>query len=97
MSQFDYYLRPDGWGYLLDCQSEAMEHFDNRFVVPLIPRGLGPEPARILNPVFIIAGEPLVMTTQFASAIPITELGDLAGSLADYRYDILNALDFLIS
>jgi toxin CcdB len=37
------------------------------------------------------------MATQLASAVDVEDLGPKIGSLADQRYDILNALDVLLT
>ena len=97
MSQFDLYRRASGDGYWLDCQTDLMAGFDSRFVVPLVPVDLAPAAARHLNPLFRIADQDFVMLTQFAGTIPSNELAVASGSLAGYRYEILKALDFLIT
>lgn len=98
MAQFDYYPMPDGAGFWVDCQTELMENFTTRFVVPLVPREEAPQPsAAQLNPRFDIAGRSYELLTQFAGAIPPDELAQRSGSLEHERYAILNALDFLIT
>ena len=44
-----------------------------------------------------IGGKQYVLLTQLAGPAPIAELPKPAGSLADFRYEILNAFDFLIT
>ena len=95
MAQHDVYLNAHG-EYLLDCQSDFLEDFNTRFVVPLIGRNDAPTVARRLNPVFEIDGRELVMVTQFASSIAADELKERVASLHQHRYDITNALDALI-
>ena len=97
MAQFDYFKMTTGEGYWVDCQTETMAHFETRFVVPLLPLPLAPTPAAHLNPVFDVAGEAHSLVTQFAGAIPVSELRGSVGSLDDDRYRITNALDFLIT
>ena len=98
MAQFKYYRRPDAPGFWLDCQTELMESYQTRFVVPLVPSEVAPQPsAAQLNPRFEIGGRSFELLTQFAGTIPADELEQLAGSLEHERYAILNALDFLIS
>ncbi|MFZ1366275.1 CcdB family protein, partial [Sphingorhabdus sp.] len=36
MARFDVYLTADGQQYLLDCQSDWLDHFNTRFMVPLV-------------------------------------------------------------
>jgi toxin CcdB len=88
---------PGGGGYWLDCQSDLMESYTTRFVIPLVPIAQAPRPsAARLNPSFDIAGQRYSLLTQFAGSIPGAEIGSAAGSLAGERYAILNAIDVLI-
>jgi toxin CcdB len=95
MAQHDVYRTSRG-EYLLDCQSDFLDHFNTRFVVPLIDPEHAPKIARRLNPSFIVAGKSFVMYTQFASSVPADELKNCVASLEHYRYEITNALDTLI-
>lgn len=98
MAQFDYYAMPDKAGFWLDCQTPLMRDYDTRFVVPLVPSEQAPQPrAAQLNPRFEIKGQNHELLTQFSGTIPASELERRAGSLEHHRYEILNALDFLIS
>ena len=97
MAQFDVHARSGAPGLLLDCQADLLSTLNTRFVVPLLPRIIAPKPADRLNPVFTVAGEEVVMLTQFAAAVRTNELGERITSLADERYAITNALDLLIS
>jgi toxin CcdB len=97
MAKFDVYPLPQGRGYLLDCQADLLSDLNTRFVVPLLPMDDAPKPAARLNPVFEIAGEPHVMVTQFASAVPISELKARSLSLAEHDLVIGNAIDMLFS
>jgi toxin CcdB len=98
MAQFDFYAMPDHSGFWVDCQTELMESYQTRLVVPLVPSEEAPKPnAAQLNPKFEIGGRAYELLTQFAGVIPHDELGQRVGSLENQRYAILNALDFLIS
>lgn len=97
MAKFDVFRRRAGDGYLLDCQADLLSQLNTRFVVPLLPAREAPTPAARLNPVFELEGESHVMMTQFAAAVPVTELGERIVSLSDRDIDIINALDMLIS
>ena len=98
MAQFDYYAFADGHGFWIDCQTEPMERYDSRFVVPLVPEMLAPQPgAARLNPRIEFGGDVFVLLAQFAGTLPRAELGRASGSLEHERYAIMNALDFLIS
>ncbi len=96
MAQFDYYTIADGPGFWLDCQTDLMGDYQSRFVIPLLPLDVAPTPARGLNPLFEIEGEPHSLVTQFAGAIPSSSLRQIVGSFEAQRYRITNAIDFLI-
>jgi toxin CcdB len=97
MAKFDVYPMSQGGGYLLDCQADLLNDLNTRLVVPLLPSDAAPKPAARLNPVFEIRGEPHVMVTQFAAAVPVSELSTRTMSLAEHDLAIGNALDMLVS
>ena len=96
MAQFDVHRSRNGNDLLLDCQSDLLDHFDTRFVIPLIHAQAAQKLSR-LHPIFEIDGEHHMMATQLASAVDAKELGLCIASLADRRYDILNAVDMLLT
>ncbi|MFH7326769.1 CcdB family protein [Desulfurivibrio sp. C05AmB] len=96
MARFDVCKNPDGEGFLLDIQADLLSHLNSRVVVPLLPAAIAPQPARILNPCFTIAGESLVMSTQFMAAVPANILRTPIASLQAERDAIVAAVDFLM-
>lgn len=94
MSRYDAYPNPSGRGYLLDVQADILQPLNTRAVVPLLPLGEAPKPAKALNPVFDIGGEPYAMVTQYIAAVPDRELQNPACSLSQRRDDIVAAIDF---
>ena len=96
MAQFDVHESRLGEELLLDCQSDLLDHFDTRLVIPLVPTQTAQMLPR-LHPTFEIEGAQHILATQLASAVSVEELGPCVISLADRRYDILNALDVLIT
>ena len=97
MTQFAVHRLASRPNLVLDCQTDLLSHIDSRFVVPLVPRGEAPPPARPLNPVFEIAAGEYVMLTQSAAAVRRRDLGEQVASLADRHREITNALDFLLT
>lgn len=97
MARFDVYRSRVSDGYLLDCQADLLSSLNTRLVVPLLPEGSIPQFDRRLNLVMTIDGEPFVMVTQAAVAVPVAQLGKLAGSLAREDFTITAALDMLLS
>ncbi|TVP80534.1 CcdB family protein [Thioalkalivibrio sp.] len=96
MARLDVYANPDGAGLLVDVQADLLSHLNTRLVVPLLPQSIAPMPAKTLNPCFNVAGETVVMITQFMAAVPTAILRDPVTSLRPHRDEITAALDFLI-
>lgn len=97
MARFDVYKNPEGEGCLLDVQADLLGHLNTRMVVPLLPASIAPQPAQPLNPSFTIAGETLVMATQFMAAVPATLLRPpVIMSLQPQHDAIIAAVDFLM-
>jgi toxin CcdB len=97
MARFDVYRLKSGKAYVIDCQADVLSHLKTRFVVPLMPLEHAPRQAERLNPRFDVEGRPVVMLTQFASAVACAELGDQVMSLAQHDHAIMNALDMLLT
>ncbi len=95
MARFDVYRLRDG-SLVVDCQADFLRDIGTRFVLPLLPRGEGPEPNARINPEFDIEGERLVLVAQLAATIRTTELRARVTSLADEEYRITGAIDVLI-
>jgi toxin CcdB len=97
MAKYDVFRRRSGDGFLLDCQADLLSQLNTCFVVPLLPVRAAPKPAARLNPIFELEDRSYAMMTQFAAAVPATELGERVASLRDRNTVIINALDMLIS
>ncbi|MDE1145944.1 MAG: CcdB family protein [Azospirillaceae bacterium] len=98
MAQLDLYRVAGEPGYALEVQADLLKGLATAAVVPLWPRKISPRALDRLNPIFVIDGDDHVMVTQFIATIPRKELGPIVGSLSRaYYFDIINALDMLIS
>jgi toxin CcdB len=95
MARLDVYRMADG--FALDCQAEIHRQLNTRFVVPMRLEADGYPVKAGLNPIFDLNGYKLVMITEFASAVFVSELGEHIGSLDHYNPQIIQALDLLIS
>jgi toxin CcdB len=95
MARFDIYRGASGKGYLLDCQSDWLDEFGTRVVVPLMPITNVKTVSR-LNPVFEIDGQSHIMSTHLIFAAPLERLGQSVGSLEQQHFEIIAALDTLI-
>jgi toxin CcdB len=63
--------------YLLDVQSDLLEVFDVRVVVPLFRASGFARPIRRLNPRFRIEGVAVNMVTQFIAGTSVRNLGEV--------------------
>lgn len=97
MARFDIYRSRISDGFLLDCQADVLAALNTRLVVPLLPEGRIPQFDRRLNPIVMIEGKSFAMITQAAVSVPISQLGEPAGSLADHGFTITAALDMLLT
>jgi toxin CcdB len=95
MARFSVFRNAGAQGYLLDVQANILEHLNTRMVVPLLPLSMAPTPAKGLNPVFNVAGEQMVMMTQFMAAVPTSLLKLPESNLEFSRNEITAALDLL--
>ena len=94
MAQFDVFRLSDG-SLVVDCQSDLVDGYKTRLVAPLIEAESGMVTMPRLHPRFTVAGNDVVMVTQFATAIRTDDLRVRIDSLAQERLRIIGALDVL--
>ncbi|MEA2019089.1 MAG: CcdB family protein [Campylobacterota bacterium] len=99
MAQFDIYTNPNiktnkEIPYLLDIQHDILKSVSTRVVVPLV---IDMKPAKYLNPQFTINNVVVTMSTAELSAIHKNNIGIKVLSLAEYRAEIIGAVDFLVT
>lgn len=95
MGRFDVYQMKGG--FALDCQADIHRQLKTRFVVPMRLSTDGYPAKSRLNPSFKLGDIELVMITEFASTVFVSELGERIGSLDQHHPEIIEALDLLIS
>ena len=96
MARFDIYKGANTRGLLLDIQSDLLDEFGSRVVVPLLPAEDMQSVSR-LHPIFVINDETYIMSTHLIFAIPLNRLGPKIGSLAQEDLVITSAVDKLFS
>lgn len=102
MAQFDLYANPSretsgAVPYLLDLQSDLLGPLATRVVAPLFWAESAGPPAKTLMPRFEIDGQTVVMSTPELAGVSHGELGLRVGTLAEYRDEIIAALDMLFT
>ena len=96
MAQVDVY-RIDGYGLVVDCQSDLLDEMGSRVVAPLRdPEDPSVSKSR-LNPLVMLDGMSYRVGTQFLRAVYRRQLGSSVGSLRIHDYEIKRAIDFLIN
>ena len=96
MARLDVYKSGNARGLLLDIQSDLLDEFGSRVVVPLLPAEDMQSVSR-LHPVFVINDERYIMSTHLIFAIPVDRLGAKIASLAQEDLVITSAVDKLLS
>ena len=98
MARFDIHRSKDGGArYLLDVQSELLDHLRTRVVIPLLPPDAVPPDMRDLHPRLFVDGAELLAATQLLSAVRRQDLGPVIANAADQRDTITRALDLLLT
>lgn len=103
MSQFTLYENENknskkAYPYFVDVQSDLLEELNSRLVIPLsMYKTLNNTNATKLCPVFKIKKESFVLLTHQMTSVPKSILKKEAGSLETSRYEILGAVDLLLS
>ncbi|MBE1204760.1 CcdB family protein [Aminobacter carboxidus] len=95
MARYDVFVGPYEGSYLLDVQSDLLDHLKSRVVVPLLPAADVPPPVRRLNPSFEIGDDNVVMATHLVGAVALSELGAKLANLGQHHDQVVAALDML--
>jgi toxin CcdB len=102
MAQFDVFENPNqetnqAVPYLLDVQADLLDDLSTRVVVPLVAASAMGKAVKHLNPEFKIRNATVFMSTAELAGVPVSYMGEKAGSLKDQRQEIIAALDFLFT
>ncbi len=103
MAQYDVYKNPSKtsrkhYPYLLDIQSSYISDIATRIVIPLgLSSAFKNEVMNGLTPEITYEDKALLILTPQISSMPENLLKEPIGSLAHFREQILNAIDFAIS
>jgi toxin CcdB len=102
MARFDVYMHPDAvlrkkTPYLLDIQNSHIDRLATRVVLPMRSAELFDQRMSRLNPLFEIAGKPVVLDTAAIAAFPAAELKKpvLSLGVGAQSQAIVDALDVL--
>jgi toxin CcdB len=96
MARFDVYVVAAGT-LLVDVQTDYLDLLRTRLVIPLLAISDAPIPARKLNPVLLIEGEPYVLQTHLLSAVSARILGTPIDNLDRYYDEITDAIGLIFN
>jgi len=83
---------------LLDVQNDLLDNLDTRVLVPLRPTvTAGIKRLQTLTPVLEIEGKSYLMLTPLLAGVPKSEIGTPIARVEQYRFDIIAAIDFLVT
>lgn len=103
MGQFTLYKNEDSssnkaYPYFIDIQHPLLNELNSRVVIPLSPlEALNNTDAKRLCPVMSLEEGSFVLLTHQMTSVPKSILKTEVASLENFRYDILAAIDMLIS
>ena len=103
MAQFTLYRNEDGssndtYPYFMDVQNPLLSDLNSRLVIPLSSHAaLQNTDAKRLCPVMHIESGDYVLLTHQMTSVPTSMLKTEVTSLESFRYEILAAIDMLIS
>lgn len=83
--------------YLLVLQSDLLRDLATVVVAPLIEEGRFGKPATVLNPVFEIEGNRVVLSVTELAGISRRDLGGYVTSLGQARQELIAAIDLLFT
>ena len=103
MAQFSLYKNQDkrskdSYPYFVDVQNALFSDLNSRMVIPFAKHeSLNKTDVERLCPVIPIRDKNFVLLTHQMTAVPVSILSKEEMSLESYRYDILDAIDMLIT
>ena len=98
MARFDVYRSQSSGTLLVAVQADAHRQFDTCVVVPLLEVAEDlPEGLPRLHPCFEVEGTTVRMATHLIGATMRSDLGMRVGTLEDRAYEIVSALDVLLT
>ncbi|MDH5630710.1 MAG: CcdB family protein [Gammaproteobacteria bacterium] len=103
MGQFTVYRNEDKdssetYPYFIDVQNALLDDLNTRLVIPLSKyTSLNNQAVEKLCPIIEIDDEKYVLLTNQMATVPVLILKNEICQLENYRYEIVNAIDFLIT
>ena len=87
----------DGGSLVVDIQSDLIEDFESRVVIPLVSAQTSPRRISRLHPEIQWNGKTYTLATHLMATLPATLLKEPVGNLVGDRDRIVAAIDMLIT
>lgn len=103
MSQYSLYKNENKsskqtYPYFVDVQSDLLDSLNSRIVIPLTAsKETNNKTAKGLCPVLEIDGKDYVLLTHQMTSVPVSLLKNELLIIDNYRYEILGAIDLLLT
>jgi len=103
MSQYSLYKNENKsskktYPFFVDVQSDLLDSLNSRVVIPLsLNKETNNTNAKKLCPIFDIEGKKYILLTHQMTSVPCSLLKKSFGSLENNRYEILGAMDILLT
>jgi toxin CcdB len=103
MSQYSLYKNENmsskkTYPFFVDVQSDLLDSLNSRVVIPLsLNKVTNNTNAKTLCPVFDIENKNYILLTHQMTSVPASLLKKNIGSLENNRYEILGAIDILLT
>jgi toxin CcdB len=102
MSQFDVYRNPNPNGrttapYVVALQSDLLDQLPSRWVAPLKPSKTIAQRIDGLMPEVQVDGKKFTVFMYESGAVPAQTLGSRITSLESHRFELIRAIDILVS
>ncbi len=102
MAQFDVYRNPNPNGrtaapYVVSLQSDLLDQLPSRWVAPLKPSKNISQRVEGLMPEVELDGKKFTIFMYESGAVPVQSLGNKIASLDGHRYELIRAVDILVS
>jgi len=103
VAQFTLYKNQDkrsknAYPYFVDVQNSLFSDLNSRLVIPFARHeSVSRTEVERLCPVLSIHGKKHVLLTHQMTSVPVSTLSQEEKSLEDYRYEILDAIDMLVT
>jgi len=103
MSQYTLYKNEDKstkktYPYFVNVQSDLLDDLNSRIVIPLSPlKMLNDNNVKKLCPIIEVEDKSFVLLTHQLTSVPKSLLKKKSISLENHRYEILGAIDLLLT